>query len=403
MKEYTYHLTKLPESDRLFFIEMLSYISEHVKEIKRNGDEVTISYDGAEESVIAEKVEELEKMILSKLSKMKTEVKIRTIYDNTAQQVANQNNIFEPMLEHGIVRQIGSGVFAYSGIFLKVFRYFCQKIESSIEELFPELEKISYEVPVLIPVMDYEEGKYFDSFPHHIMFRTTLRNDLDLIDRFAKNGIKDTSILEETRTPESVLRTAACMPIYPMFRNTEISDEKPTCIMVSGKCFRNEGNNVSELARLNEFYMKEYVFIGTPEQAKQYIERAYALWDFWCECFKINCKIETANDSFFASNYKKLQLFQMLGDSKREFKLLVPASGNYISCSSANFHRTHFTKVYNIRTKETGAYCHSSCFAFGIERLTYAFLSQNGLDSTKWSDAIKEELQKYIRLDGATA
>ncbi len=403
MKEYTCHLTQLPEGDRVFFTEMLSYLSEHVKEIKRADDEVMIYYDGTDESVIAEKVSELEKMILSKLSKKTTEVKIRTIYDHTDQQTPNQADIFEPMLEKGIVRQIGSGVFAYSGIFLKVFRYFCQKIEAEIDQLFPELDKVNYEVPVLIPVMDYEEGKYFETFPHHIMFRTTLKNDLDVIDRFAKNGIKDASILDETRTPESVLRTAACVPVYPMFRDQEIDPEKPACVMVSGKCFRNEGNNVSELARLNEFYMKEYVFIGTPEQSKQYIERAYALWNFWIDCFKLNCKIETANDSFFASNYKKLQLFQMLGDSKREFKLQIPATGNYISCSSANFHRTHFTKVYNIRTKGSDAYCHSSCFAFGIERLTYAFLSQNGLDPEAWPEAVKAELQNYIKLDGATA
>lgn len=400
MKEYIYNLKKLPENDRVFFTEMLSYISEYVKGISGNGNEVVISYDGAEESVIEEKVGELEKMILSKLSKKTTEVKIKTLTDHTDVHVEENSDIFTEMTEKGIIREISSGVFAYSGIFLDMFRYFCMKVETMAEELFPELEKVNYEVPVLTPVTDYEEGRYFESFPHHIMFQTTLKNNLDVIDRFSKDGIKDESILDETKRTEKVLRTAACVPVYPMFRNAEISADKPEFVMVSGKCFRNEGNNIFELARLNEFYMKEYVFIGTPEQAKQYIQKAYSLWDFWCKCFKLNCKIDTANDSFFASNYKKLQLFQMLGDSKREFKLLLPHSESYISCSSANFHRTHFTKVYNIRTKETGAYCHSSCFAFGIERLTYAFLSQHGLDPLKWSCEIREEIQKYIRLDG---
>ena len=81
MKEYVCHLTKLPEGDRVFFTEMLSYLSEYVKEIKRNQDEVIISYEGTEESVIEEKVNELEKMILSKLSKKTTEVKIKTIFN----------------------------------------------------------------------------------------------------------------------------------------------------------------------------------------------------------------------------------------------------------------------------------------------------------------------------------
>ena len=69
MKEYIYSLAQLPESDRVFFTEMLSYISENVKDITRSGDEVVISYEGTDEETIIGKVNELEKMILSKLNK----------------------------------------------------------------------------------------------------------------------------------------------------------------------------------------------------------------------------------------------------------------------------------------------------------------------------------------------
>ncbi|ETI96508.1 MAG: hypothetical protein Q606_CBAC00062G0024, partial [Intestinibacter bartlettii DORA_8_9] len=114
------------------------------------------------------------------------------------------------------------------------------------------------------------------------------------------------------------------------------------------------------------------------------------LWYFWVDKFKLNGKIDTANDSFFASNYKKLKLFQMLGDSKQEFKLWLPDSDSYISASSSNVHRTHFTKERNIRNEH--GYCQSSCFAFGLERLTYALLSQKGLDVKLWDDDTYEEI-----------
>lgn len=42
-----------------------------------------------------------------------------------------------------------------------------------------------------------------------------------------------------------------------------------------------------------------------------------------------------------------------------------------IAVGSANFHRTHFSKPYNIRL-DNGNYAYSACFAFGVERLTYA-------------------------------
>ncbi|MCC8068321.1 MAG: hypothetical protein LIO71_00920 [Ruminococcus sp.] len=397
---YIYSLNNIPKNDRTFFIEMLSYISEYVKDISIDieNENVNISYDGTNEENIVESIKFLENMIEVKLKNIGDKVQIKTLEDNTNRDTLNSMDIFQEMLKLGVVKPISSGAFAYSGIFLKVFKYFCKKIEQSIDEIFPNVDKQEFEVPILTPVTDYDEGLYFETFPHHIMFQTTMKNDISIIDKFAKNGISDKSILDEIKTPTNVLRTAACMPLYPFLRDSRISQNEPKIFLVSGKCFRNEGNNIKELSRLNEFYMKEYVFVGTPAQAKSYIHKAYSLWDFWNNTFNINCKIDTANDSFFASNYKKLQLFQMLGDAKREFKWLIPNSSSYISCSSANFHRTHFTKVYNIKTTETDAYCHSSCFAFGIERLTYALLSQKGLDVSKWDSSTREEISKYVNI-----
>ena len=68
-----------------------------------------------------------------------------------------------------------------------------------------------------------------------------------------------------------------------------------------------------ELARLKEFHMKEYVFVGTQEQILENLEKGSGLWRYWIERFGLKCKVETANDSFFASNYSKLKIFQMLG------------------------------------------------------------------------------------------
>ncbi len=395
---YSYELKNVREGDRTFFVDMLSYVSEYITDIKCENDKVEIHYDGIDEAGIKDSVDKLVNMINVKLSKMDDKVTIKTLADHSERSTLNKADVFEEMLEKGIVRRISSGAYAYSGLFLKVYKYFSKKIEEQMDVIFPEYEKIELNVPTLTPISDYNEGKYFESFPHHIMFQTTIKNELDVIDEFSRNGIKDDSFFTNIKAPKNVLRTAACVPVYPALRGKRISEKEPKCVLVSGKCFRNEGINVTELSRLNEFYMKEYVFAGTAEQAKNCIERSCALWKFWEETFKVNCKIETANDSFFASNYKKLQLFQLIGDSKREFKWLIPGSNSYISCSSANFHRTHFTKVYDIKTKETGAYCHTSCFAFGIERLAYALLSQKGLDISKWDKETYEEVNKYCKL-----
>ena len=69
--------------------------------------------------------------------------------------------------------------------------------------------------------------------------------------------------------------------------------------------------------------------MGTAEQCEESVKKAKRLWLEWIRVFGLNCRISTATDSFFASNYKKLKLFQILGNSKQEFKRL-PSGERYV-------------------------------------------------------------------------
>ena len=40
-------------------------------------------------------------------------------------------------------------------------------------------------------------------------------------------------------------------------------------------------------------------------------------------------------------------------------------------------------------------FAYTACFAFGVERLTYALLCQKGLDVSKWDEKTVQELKKY--------
>ena len=383
-----YKLDKIAKEDIQFFMEMLPYVSPHIEGIEKKEDILKIHCQNANENAILASIEKLEKMLTEgALSNKK--VNIVTLEDFTDNQIINTDNIFSKLIEEEIIKKIADGVYAYSDIFLKVFKYFNNKIEENGRKLFKNLKE--YEFPVIYPLHDYKTGGYFESFPHHIMFQTLMKNDIDVIDKFAKQGVDEDNLGEDMRTPVNVLRHAACVPIYPFLQDSIIEQKKPKVFMVSGKCFRNEENNVCELSRLNEFYMKEYVFLGTKEQCEAGIDKGKQLWHEWIEKFSLNCKIDTATDSFFASNYKKLKLFQVLGNSKQEFKLRLTEEDNFISCGSVNYHRTHFTKPYNIKDNE-GSYCYSACCAFGIDRLTYAFLSQKGIEPEKWDKETYSEI-----------
>ncbi len=386
-----FRLEQFQNSDKSFFVEMLPYISPAVQKVQREGDAVFAEAEEQHVETVKQKAAELTDMIRNGSLNGK-EVKIKTLEDHSHVDPLNQDPIFEDLLKSGSVTPVCDGVYAYSGLFLQIYRYFTRKIEDFARREF-QLER-EYEFPVLYPIDKYEQGGYFETFPHYMMFQTTMKNDLEILDRFSKNGAKDPSIFEEMKAPSLLLRHAACAPLYQILSGSSIPDDEVQAYLVSGRCFRNESGNVYEMARLNEFTMKEFVFVGAPKQCNEMIARAKQLWSFWRDTFRLNCKVNTANDSFFASNYKKLQFFQMLGDSKQEWICRLDQEGKEISAGSANFHRTHFSKPYGIRM-ENGNYAYTACFAFGVERLAYALLCQKGLDPDRWDHETLEEMRNY--------
>ncbi len=390
MKTIEYATTGINATDINVFADMLAYISEYIFKITKEEAKVLLDIEESKEEEILEKIELLKQYLDLDEVKRGREVTTKVIKDFRENQYINKENVYEKLIESGSVIKMTEGAYAYTGLFLKVFRYFCNKIDEFGKKCFEDIQE--FEESILYPIDEYERGHYFESFPHHIMFQTTMRNDIELLDRFSKEGTSnpETFSNKSMKRPYNVVRHAACVPIYPMLKDAYIPEEKPRYFLISGKCFRNEGANVSELARLNEFYMKEFVCIGTLQQTLDMISRARALWEEWIEKFGLNCTIETANDSFFANNYKKLKIFQIMGDSKQEFRVRIPHSDAFCAVSSSNVHRTHFTKTYNIHNENS--YCQSACFAFGIERLSYTLLAQKGLDVSKWDEVTKKEI-----------
>ena len=390
MKTIEYSTSEINASDVNVFTDMLAYISEYIFKITRENGRVLLDIEDTKEDEVLDKIAQLRKTMELDEVKKGREVTTKILVDKRSNVPLNTDNIFSKLVESGSVVKMTDGAYAYTGLFLQVYRYFCRKIDEFGKKHFNGIQE--FEESVLYPVKEYETGHYFESFPHHIMFQTTMKSDAELLERFSKNGTNDSTIFsnDNMKRPENVVRHAACVPIYPMLKDAYIPADSPKYYLISGKCFRNEGANVYELARLNEFYMKEFVCIGTLEQTLDMIKSARALWEEWIDTFNLNCTIETANDSFFASNYKKLKIFQILGDSKQEFRVYIPDGDFFCAVSSSNVHRTHFTKTYNIHNDNS--FCQSSCFAFGVERLSYALLSQKGVDIDKWDEATRKEI-----------
>lgn len=395
MKTIHYDISSIDQNNIEIFKDMLSYVSEHIVNYKFNNSyaEIDIKSDQYYDEVM-QKIRLLNQMLDEKNFDDDEQIKTNVLLDFSDRQTINKEPIFNKLIESRDVLLMMPGVYAFSSFVLAVCNYFTRKVKDFLITEFKEYKEIKF--PKLYPINEFENSGYFEKFPQHIMFQSVLKNDIETLEEFSKNGI-NANFLNNIKTPGAVLKNASCVPIYPMIENTRFENQESAEVFyVTGKCFRNEGSNVKELSRLNEFTMSEIVFIGTDELIQEGIEKAKKLWNFWIKTFNLNCKVETANDSFFAGSYKKLRFFQLIGNSKEEFKWLLPHSDDYIATASANYHRTHFTKRYNIESEK--GFCHSSCIAFGIERLTYALLCQKGLDIDKWDPETKNEISKYIAL-----
>ncbi len=379
--------------------EMLPYTSEHIKNIVhiKEDDIIKVVCDEQYKAIVEESIRKLNELISDKFFKDK-KISIVRIEDWTDKNVINSEDVFAKLQQTSEIYNTADGTFVYSGLPLKIFEYFTLKIDEYSKEVFADYSIKHHKVPALYSVDGYQKGGYFETFPHHIMFETTSVNNLENIEKFSKVGnFAEANI--EIKKPKNILRTASCAPIYKYLENTIISEDTKDVYIVTGTCFRNEAENIKSLSRLNEFTMKEYVFVGSENFIEDSLNKATKLWEYWVKVFSLNSKMETATDSFFASKYQKLKLFQALGKSKVEFKCWIPAEDSYISCSSKNYHRTHFSSKYNIHYLNNSTLAQSACFAFGIDRLMYAFLSQKGTEIEKWDSSTISEIKKYVDLD----
>ena len=101
--------------------------------------------------------------------------------------------------------------------------------------------------------------------------------------------------------------------------------------------------------------------------------------------------IDVANDPFFG------RVGQIMAVSQRQqalkFELLIPyyPSASPTACMSFNYHREHFGQVWGIHDDQ-GELAHTSCVAFGIDRLTVALFAIHGLDLLRWPASTRAAL-----------
>jgi seryl-tRNA synthetase len=137
--------------------------------------------------------------------------------------------------------------------------------------------------------------------------------------------------------------------------------------------------------------MREFVRIGSPEQAADFRERWIARGRELADILGLPHRIAPASDPFFGRTGRMLAMNQV--EQALKFELLVPilSADKPTACMSFNCHRDHFGKTWELKGEDSTT-AHTACAAFGMERLALALFRTHGLDPAQWPASARAAL-----------
>jgi seryl-tRNA synthetase len=281
----------------------------------------------------------------------------------------------------GTVCETGvDGVFGHSATFERIV----DAVQGAVAALGGGRFELLHFPPVIARTI-VERAGYVRSFPDLVgsvhVFRGGEEEYADLLQRCAEGQDWTTGF----EPAEVTLSSAACHPVYPLCAGQLPPDGRR--VEVRGYCFRHEPSR--QITRQQAFRMHELVFIGEPDQALAHRETGLADGLDLLSALGLEVRAEVANDPFFGRAGAILADGQRRDSSKYEGVTMV--GGLPTAVMSSNYARDHFGDAFGITTAD-GSVAHSSCVAFGLDRITLALLSTHGLEVDHWPLQVRNRL-----------
>jgi seryl-tRNA synthetase len=288
-------------------------------------------------------------------------------------------------LAPALFRPMGAdGVYARTALYVNV----TERLENYITGLRePEAEVMRF--PPVMSRKQLEKSGYLKSFPNLLGCVCALHGSESSIRAAADRHETGGDWTEALSASDLVLSPAACYPVYPIAAARGPLPPGGLQFDIEADVFRHEPSK--SLDRLQSFRMREFVRIGSPQEIVEYRERWLARAPAIAADLSLPHTIDVASDPFFG------RVGQVMAVSQRQqalkFEMLIPyhAHATPTACMSFNYHRDHFGNVWNMND-DRGAPAHTSCVAFGIDRLVVALFANLGLDLDRWPAVTRRAL-----------
>lgn len=288
-------------------------------------------------------------------------------------------------LATALFRDLGvDGVYARTALYESVIEQLGGFISSQRD---PQAEVLRF--PPVMSRKQLEKSGYLDSFPNLLGCVCALHGSESQIrtaaERYANGGDWTTSLAAS----DLVLSPAACYPVYPLVAARGSVPAGGLRFDISADCFRREPSR--SLDRLQSFRMREFVRIGSPEEIREFREGWMTRAQRLADELALPYTVEVASDPFFGRVGQMMAVSQVQQSLK--FELLIPyyQGARPTACMSFNYHRDHFGHVWGLHD-EHNELSHTSCVAFGMDRLAVALFAHHGLDLARWPATVRRAL-----------
>lgn len=288
------------------------------------------------------------------------------------------------LIEAGLIIPLGAdGVYAFNGAFEDVVERFDNLVSRRCGYLKAEKMRFSG----LLSRENYLKTSHIQNFPDLMgsvhSFTGGERDHFRMLNKL-EAGDDWTSSLSPS---EVMLTPAVCYPLYPTA--TGVLKSEGRLFDLRAFAYRHEPS--IDPARMQHFRQREFVRLGTAEQAVEHR-------DFWIILGKeilnsvgLNIEVIPANDPFFGRGGQVMASSQLEQSLKFELIHPVATAEKPTAITSCNCHMDYFGKAFDI-TLSDGSPAHSACIGFGLERIALALFMTHGFDPDKWPSEVRNTL-----------
>ena len=284
----------------------------------------------------------------------------------------------------GLLISLGvPGLYGHSGVFEDVIERFERYVTQRGANLKAEVMRF----PAILNRAHYLKTTHIDTFPDLMgsvhSFIGSEKDHAALLQKRAAG--EDWS---KDLTPTQVMMTpAACYPLYPTATGVLPADGR--VVDLRANVFRHEPS--IDPSRMQIFRQREYVRLGTAEQALAHRDYWLKLAQEILNAVELDVQRVNANDPFFGRGGKVMAATQKEQDLKFELVIPVASAEKPTAIASCNCHLDHFGHAFDIKTAD-GKTAHTSCVGFGLERIALALFKTHGFDPKHWPAPVKQVL-----------